>query len=139
MSTFSLFSSSLMTAVFLESLMSCRLAERSVVIIRTFQHSGFKTGVFDNFVCGCLVPCFQSAFRLSLIPMHPMRIADRGGTAPYWLGVAQLEAGDSYPVRSEDLPHSREQPLAPCSKPIELWLITGICGSPCCVQADGEA
>ena len=127
MSTFSLFSSSLMTAVFLESLMSCRLAERLVVIVRTFQHLSFKSGLFDNFVCGCLVPWFQSAFRVSLIPMHPERMADRGGTAPYWLWAAQLEVGDSCPVRSEDLSHRRKQPLAPCSTPIERWLITGIC------------
>ena len=70
--------------------------------------------------------------------MHPMRMADRGGTAPYWLRAAQLEAGDSCPVRSEDLSHRREQPLAPCSTPIERWLITGICCSPRCVHADGE-
>ena len=33
-------------------------------------------------------------FGWSLIPMHPVRMADRGGTAPYWLEAAQLEAGD---------------------------------------------
>ena len=71
--------------------------------------------------------------------MHPMRMADRGGAAPYWLGAAQLEAGDSCPVRSEDLSHRREQPLVPCSTPIERWLIIGICCSPCCVYGDGEA
>ena len=51
--------------------------------------------------------------------MHPIRMADRGGTAPYWLGAAQLEVGDSCPV--------------------ERWLITGICCFACCVHADGEA
>ena len=44
-------------------------------------------------------------FGWSLIAMHPMRMADRGGTAPYWLGAAQLEAGDRCPLRSEDLSH----------------------------------
>ena len=39
-------------------------------------------------------------FGCSLIPMHPMRMADCGGTAPYWLGAAQLEAGNSCPARS---------------------------------------
>ena len=68
-----------------------------------------------------------------------MRMADRGGTAPYWLGTAQLEVGGSCPVRSEDLSHRREQPLAPFSTPIERWLITGNCCSQCCVYADGEA
>ena len=71
--------------------------------------------------------------------MHPMRMADRGGTVPYWLGAAQLEAGDSCPVRYEDLSHHREQPQAPCSTPIKRWLRTGIRCSPCCVHADGEA
>ena len=71
--------------------------------------------------------------------MHPMRMADRGGTAPYWLEAVQLEAGHSCPVRSEDLSHRREQPLALCSTPVELWLIIGLCCSPCCVHADSEA
>ena len=67
-----------------------------------------------------------------------MRMAGHGGTLSYWLGAAQLEAGDSCPVRFEYLSHRREQPLAPCSTPIEWWLITGICCSLCCVHADGE-
>ena len=71
--------------------------------------------------------------------MHPVKMADRGGTAPYWLEAAQVEAGDSCRVRSEDLSHRREQPLVPRSTPIDRWLITGICCSPCCVNADGEA
>ena len=65
-----------------------------------------------------------------------MRMADHGGTAPYWLRSAQLEAGDSCPVRSEGLSHRREQHMAPFSKPVEL--ITGICCSPC-VRAYSEA
>ena len=66
-------------------------------------------------------------------------MADRGGAAPYWLGAAQVEAGGSCPVRSEDLSHCREQPLAQCSTPVERWLITGNPCYPCCVHADGEA
>ena len=46
MSTFSLLSSLVMTAVFLESLMSCRFAQRPVIIVRTFQHPSFKAGFF---------------------------------------------------------------------------------------------
>ena len=71
--------------------------------------------------------------------MHPMRISDRGGTAPHWLGAAQHEARDRCRVRSKNLSHRREQPLAPRSTPIERWIITDICCSPCCVQSDGEA
>ena len=43
---FSLLSSSLMAAVCLESLVSCKLAERPVIIVRTFQHPSFETGFF---------------------------------------------------------------------------------------------
>ena len=71
MSTFSLFSSSFMTAVFLESLVSCRLAERPVIIVRTFQTPVLKLVFFDNFVCGCLVSWFQSAFRVVPFPHAP--------------------------------------------------------------------
>ena len=70
--------------------------------------------------------------------MHPMRMVDRGRTAPYWLGADQLEVGDSCPVRSENLSHHREQHLMLSSTPIEGWLITGICCSLCCVHADEE-
>lgn len=58
-------------------------------------------------------------FRFLLFPMHPMRKADRGGAAPYWLGAAQLEAGGSCQVRSEDPSHRQEQSLAPSPTPIE--------------------
>ena len=68
-----------------------------------------------------------------------MKKADRGGTTPYWLGAAQLEAGGSSPVRFENLSHRRKQPLAPCSTPIEQWLNTGICCFPCYVDADRMA
>ena len=70
-------------------------------------------------------------------PMHPMMKTDRGGTTPNWLGAVQLEAGGSCPMECEDSSHRREQPLAPCSTPNEC--LTGICCSPCCVDADGEA
>ena len=42
----------------------------------------------------------------------------------------------SCPVRLENLSHRRERPLAPT--PIEQWLRTGNCRSPCCVDAEGE-
>jgi len=42
-------------------------------------------------VCGLPVGCL-------LISMHPMKKANRGRTAPYWLGAAQLKAGGSCPV-----------------------------------------
>ena len=113
MSTFSLFNSSFMTAVFLESLMSCRLAEKPVIIVRTFQHLSFKTGLF-LIISFVVAWCHGSSLLIgwSLIPMHPMRMTDRGGTAPYWLGAAQLEAGNNCPVRSEDLTSSGATPGA---------------------------
>ena len=105
--------------------MSYMLAERPIIIILTFHHPSFKTGPF-LMISFVVAWCHGSRllFEWSLIPMYPMRMEDSGGTAPYWLGAAQLEAGDSCPVRSE---------------PIERWLVTGICCSPCCVHADGEA
>lgn len=53
-------------------------------------------------------------FRFYPSPMHPVRQMNHGRTAPYWgLGAAQLEAGRTCPVRSEDLSHHLEHPLAP--------------------------
>ena len=43
----------------------------------------------------------------TLNPAHPVRLTDRGGAAPYWLGTAQLKAGGSCPVRCDDLSHRR--------------------------------
>ena len=34
----------------------------------------------------------------TLSSRHPLKQADRGGSTPYWLGAAQLEAGGSCPV-----------------------------------------
>jgi len=63
-------------------------------------------------VCGLPVGCL-------LISMHPMKKANRGGTAPYWLGAAQLKAGGSCPVGLEGPSRRRERPLALHSTPIE--------------------
>ena len=85
------FSSSSMMAVFLASSTCCRTWERPGHIILTFQ------------VTSRLVLCFvlpgagftvcSSDFVLSL--KHPLNQADCDGSAPYWPGAAQLEAGDS--------------------------------------------
>ena len=67
---------------------------------------------------GGLLACCHGCsllFRWFLTSIHALRMADRGETAPYWLGAAQLEAGDSCPVRSENLSHRREQLIVPCS------------------------
>ena len=82
MTTFCLLSSSSMTVVFLES-----------------GHSNnpvLKLISFDDFVCGCLVPLLQSDFWVVSYPHAQMRMADRGGTVPHWLGTTQLEAGDPW-------------------------------------------
>ncbi|CAE1149284.1 unnamed protein product [Acanthosepion pharaonis] len=50
-----------------------------------------------------------------------MKKTDRGGTIPYWLGSVQLVAGDSCPMRSENLSHQRERPLALRSTPMECF------------------
>lgn len=69
-----------------------------------------------------LLPGAELTVRLSVFtlnPTHPVRLTDRGGAAPYWLGTAQLKAGDSCPVKYDDFSHRRKQPLAPDSTPIE--------------------
>lgn len=83
MSIFNRRSSSLMTAVFLTSLMFLR-SSSPVVMVQTFQVPSLRAGLLLLLVlvlllgagCGLLVGCY-------LIPMHPMRKTDRGGTAPY--------------------------------------------------------
>ena len=121
MLTFSLLSSSLMTAVFLASLMSWRSWGRPGLIVRTFQHPSFRAGLFfDIFLLllpGALVDKLLVGY--FLISMHPMKKADHGRTTPYWLGAAQLEAGSSCPMRHEDLSHHQKQPLVPHSMLIE--------------------
>ena len=109
-------------AVFLESLMSCREAGHHYPDIPTSQFENWSFLMISFVVAWCHSSLL---FRWSLSPTHPMRVAECGGTAPYWLGAAQLEAGNSCPVRSKDLSHRQEQPLAPCSTPVKRWLITG--------------
>ena len=66
-------------------------------MVRTFQLAKRGAGGFVFFfVClpgawfyGLLVE------RGTLSSRHPLEQADRGGSAPYWPGAAQLEAGDS--------------------------------------------
>ena len=89
---------------------------------------------FVLFCFCCLVRIFSLLVGFPLILMHPMRKADRGGTALYWLGAAQLEAGSSCPMGHKDPSHRRKQSLAPRSTPTELWLITGNYCFPCCVD-----
>ena len=82
--------------------------------------SSFRDGLFFLEVIvllGAIVAICLCDF--VLVPMHPMKTADRGGTVPYWLGAAQLEADGSCPVDYDLSSHRREQPLAPYSTPIE--------------------
>lgn len=67
-----------------------------------------------------------------------MKQAGSGGTAPYWLGAAQLEAGGSCPVRCNDLSHRRKRPLALESYANQTELITGNCLFPCCADVLGR-
>ena len=80
-------------------------SEMPVNIVRTFQVPSFRAGLFSSFRAGIfsfflLLPGELVAggllFGWFLIPVHPMRITDRGGIAPFCLGAAQLEAGDSF-------------------------------------------
>ena len=100
-----------MTAVLGASFTSRRSSEKPGVIVLTFHVPNFRAEVFIN-----LLPGAQLSIRLpifTLNPKHLVRLTDRGGAAPYWLGTAQLKAGGSCPVRYDDLSHRRKQPLAP--------------------------
>ncbi len=47
---------------------------------------------------------------------NPLKQADCGGSATYWLRAAQLKAGVSWPVGHDDPSHRRRQPVAPVLK-----------------------
>lgn len=68
MSTCSLFSSLLMTAVFLASPMFSRFSARPVIIARMFQIPSFRVSFV---VLSCLVRSFQSTVQISPIPHAP--------------------------------------------------------------------
>ena len=65
--------------------------------------------------------------------MHPMKMADRGGTAPYCLGAAQLEAGKLSSEIRGSLPPSGATPGA------MLYANRAMAYNRCCVNEDGEA
>lgn len=76
----------------------------------------FQVPIF-SFIClsgvpvdGLLVGKFSP-----LSSIHPEEQADRGGTVPYWLGAAQLEAGGNGTMRCDDLSHRRRRPVASIS------------------------
>ena len=60
--------------------------------------------------------CVQRSFK------HPARQADCGGSAPYWPGVASLEAGGSCPLGHDDPSNRRRQPVPPGPTSIGLSL-----------------
>ena len=90
---------------FRASLTCCRLSDRPSVIVLTFQVPSLSAGTlcFPFVLFGAMI-----AIRLSGVvhkPHAPMGQTNCGGTAPIWLGAAQLEAGGSCAMRSEDLSH----------------------------------
>ena len=106
-----------MTAVFRAFLISCRSVEKPGVIVLTFQVSNFRVEIFFALFLGAQFTIRFSVFVLS--PTHLVGLANRGGTAPYWLGAAQLEAGRSCPMEHDGSCHRQKQPLASSSAPIE--------------------
>ena len=113
-STFSLSSSSLMTAVFLASLIF-RRPSIPVVMVWTFEHPSLRA-VFFLFIFLCDKKVLLSGKEVTiclsvlLILIHLKRKVDHSGTAPHYLGAAQLEAGDSCPMWCEDLFHRWKEP-----------------------------
>ncbi len=47
---------------------------------------------------------------------NPLKQADCGGSATYWLRAAQLKVGVSWPVGHDDPSHRRRQPVVPVLK-----------------------
>ena len=118
MSICNMLSSLSMTAVLGASFTSCRSSEKPGVIVLMFHVPNFRAGVFIFLLPGAQLSICLLVFTLN--PTHPVRLMERGGAAPYWLGTAQLKAGGSCPVRSDDLSHHRKQALASDSTPTEL-------------------
>ena len=87
-------------------------------MVLTFQVPSLSAGTlcFPFVLFGAMITIHLSGFFHK--PHAPNEADKLGGTAPIWLGAAQLEAGGSCLVRSEDLTHRRKQPLAPWSMPI---------------------
>ena len=97
MSTFSLLNSLLMTAVFLKSLMLLLSTLDPGRNVRTFQQPNLRAGLLSFLWFGGAQFIDLPSGWLVLIPKHPVRIAKRGRTTPYWLKAAQLKVGGSCP------------------------------------------
>ena len=66
---------------------------------------------FASFVC-LVVVCRSACGADALSSIHQ---ADRGGSVPYCLGAAPLEAGGNRSMGCNDPYHRRRQPVAPVS------------------------
>ena len=136
--TSSLSSSLLITAIFRASLMSCRSIDRPVVIVLAFQHPTFSAGLFlvSLFLSGAWV--LQSICQAFCSPKPhthmPSKAGERGGggITLYWSGTAQFKAGGSYPVRRDDLSHCQKWPLVLHSAPVEYWGLSPVTHFSCC-------
>ncbi len=129
-----------MTAVFLASSTCCSSSEWPGHMFLTFQLANHKAGWL--FCLLLVLPgagiavCFSA---VSLSSKHPLKQADCGESATYWLGAAQLKAGVSWPVGYNDPSHRWRQPIAPEITPIHSGLITRNCRLACCVVAGTAA
>ena len=87
-------------------------------MVLTFQVPSLSAGIlcFLFVLFGAMI-----TVRLSDVvhkPHAPNEADELWQDSTYLAGAAQLEAGGSCPVRSEDLSHHQKQPLMPCSTPI---------------------
>lgn len=100
MSILSLLSSLLITAVLQASFTSCRSSERPGVMALIFHFPSLRAGLF------CFLFPLPGAWLLirfwvfGLISTHPVEQVDRVGTAPIWLGAANLVASSCCPMKS---------------------------------------
>ena len=103
-----------------------------VVMVRTFQLPNLRVGLFLRLSDDLFLTYFSL---LQLIPMHPLRKVNCGGTTPYWLRAAQLKAGGGCSLECKDSSYRRKRPLAAILSLSKVRLITGNCRFPCCIFA----
>jgi len=58
-----------------------------------FQHPNLEAGLLVSVFCCLVYKDCSLLFGCPLFPLHTMRKADSGETAPNWLGAAQLITG----------------------------------------------
>ena len=103
------------------------------VIVRTFQLPNLRVRLFLRL---CLSSDSLSVYflLLQLIPMHPLRKVNCGGTTLYCLRGAPLKASGGCSLESKHSSYRRKRPMASIFFLNRIIIITGNCRFPCCVS-----